>query len=140
MTTTSRAGEVVALLESLRRAEKEQALAYRAIAARAESDDAPELAQRFHDLHADEQHHLSRLTARLLELGERPSELQLRPPTLPPPAEWHTTIQHREAAEIERYQNALATHLDSSTRALLEEILEVEKQHATQLGGKWTIA
>ena len=44
------------------------------------------------------------------------------------------------AAEIERYRHALSTELDPVTRALLEEILEVELQHASELGGKWTVA
>src|SRR5690606_31685306 len=61
-------------LEELRRHEKDQALLCRSLAARAEEAEV-ELAQRFHDLHADEQHHLSRLTARVLELGGRPADL-----------------------------------------------------------------
>src|SRR5687768_636399 len=72
------------LLEASRRLEKEQALLYRGLAARAEASGEVDLAQRFHDLHADEQHHLSRLTARVLELKGRPAELKdVIPPTMP---------------------------------------------------------
>jgi len=53
-------------LHEARAAEKEQAAFYRRLAAEAEAlgDDA--LAERLNGLHADEQHHLSRLTARSL--------------------------------------------------------------------------
>ena len=130
---------IVELLEKSRAAEKEQALAYRSLAARAEHD-SPENAQRFHDLHADEQHHLSRLTARVLELGARPQDLSgTKPPALPLEG-WEAEVRDRELAEIERYRGALEADLDDHTRELLEEILSVEEQHARELGGKWTLA
>ncbi|MEX2571903.1 MAG: ferritin-like domain-containing protein [Gemmatimonadota bacterium] len=129
-----------ALLEPARRAEKEQALLYRGLAARAESDGKPDLAQRFHDLHADEQHHLSRLTARVLELGERPVDLSGVRPVLSSLDEWRQTIRECEAAEIERYRTLLRRDLDPATRGLLEEILSTEEHHADELGGKWTMA
>ncbi|MBW3629746.1 MAG: hypothetical protein KY464_10665, partial [Gemmatimonadetes bacterium] len=70
------------LLELCRRAEKEQAIFYRKLASEAELRDDLDLSQRLHDLHADEQHHLSRLTARLIELGHRPADLgDVRSPT-----------------------------------------------------------
>lgn len=127
------------LLEEARVAEKEQALCYRSLAALAE-DQAPDLAQRFHDLHADEQHHLSRLTARVLELGERPQDLSsIR--AIPAALDgWEEQIREREAAEIERYRRLLAGDLDDETRALVQGILAVEEQHAGELGGKWTMA
>jgi bacterioferritin (cytochrome b1) len=132
--------QLLELLGELRRAEKEQALVYRALAARAELDEKPELAQRFHDLHADEQHHLSRLTARMLELDGKPPDLS----SLKPPAasleDWESVIRTREAAEIDRYRSVPASELDGVTRDLLEEILSVEEHHARELGGKWTVA
>lgn len=127
------------LLEPARYAEKEQALLYRALAARAEGTD-PDLAQRFHDLHADEQHHLSRLTARILEVGGRPLDLSAVTPPPAAVARWEDVVRDCERREIERYRGLLAGPLDPATRALLEEILSVEQQHAAQLGGKWTIA
>ena len=127
------------LLEASRSAEKEQALAYRALAAEAEALGETELAQRFHDLHADEQHHLSRLTARLLELGSRP--LSVSPIVTPIVfAAWEVGVRAREEAEIERYQHMLSLALDAATRKLIEEILVVEEHHVEDLGGKWTMA
>jgi rubrerythrin len=120
--------------------EKEQSLAYRAFAAGAEGRGLPDLAQRFHDLHADEQHHLSRLTARILELRLRPEELD-RSSYLPIPEDgWEDDVRRREATAAEEYRRLLEYPLDPVTRALLEEILEVERHHASELGGKWTLA
>lgn len=131
---------LVARLEALRRAEKEQALFYRALAARAEETDPP-TAGRFHDLHADEQHHLSRLTARVLELGGRPVDLSNLSVKSDGEGGWREVIAARELQEIERYQEALsASEVDETTRALLRGILEVEEHHASELGGKWTMA
>ena len=128
-------------IEGARRAEKRQALAYRRLAAEAELAADEDLAQRFHALHADEQHHLSRLTARLLELGGQPVEVDdvsAEPVTL---AEWRDVVERAEAAEIERYESLLAgSAADEETRALLEGIPSVERRHATELGGKWTMA
>lgn len=128
------------LIQECREAEKTQALFYRALAARAEQEGEPELAQRFHDLHADEQHHLSRLTARLLELGGSPTELSA---TRSPAGEltgWEPIARAREEAEVERYTRLLAQPLDERTRQLVDEILDVERSHASELGGKWTMA
>ncbi len=132
-------GAVEALIAS-RAAEKEQALFYRALAALAEDAGDEQMSQRFHDLHADEQHHLSRLTARLLELGHQPPDLtHLRAMPLPL-AQWEAATRAREAAEVERYTALAAMELDPHTRALVEEMLEVERHHAAELGGKWTPA
>jgi rubrerythrin len=127
-------------LERCRAAEKEQALLYRALAALAEEREDAELSQRFHDLHADEQHHLSRLTARLLELGERPPDLAGASTPEHALDDWEPLVRRREAEEIRRYEALLAADLDGETRALLEGILEVERHHAEELGGKWTAA
>ena len=59
--------ERVAAIEAMRMAEKAQAMFYRRLAALAEVENRPDEAQRLHDLHADEQHHLSRLSALLIE-------------------------------------------------------------------------
>jgi rubrerythrin len=128
------------MLESLRRAEKEQALLYRRLAALAETAGDEDLAQRFHDLHADEQHHLSRLTARLLELGGRPVDLgdvRVGPATLDG---WEALVHQRETLEVQRYREAIELPADDATRSLLSDILGVEEHHLSGLGGKWTLA
>lgn len=127
-------------LERCRAAEKEQALFYRgmAVAAAQAGDDA--LADRFHDLHADEQHHLSRITARLIELGHAPADLAGDRPATALSADWEQAARARELEEVERYASLLDEPLDGATRALVEEILGVERHHATELGGKWTPA
>ena len=132
--------EIARVLEECRAAEKEQAHYYRALGARAEAEGDEALAQRFHDLHADEQHHLSRLTARLTELGYVPLDLgDLR--MVPVETEgWEGVARRREEAEILRYETLAAAMVDRQTRALAEEILEVERNHARELGGKWTMA
>ena len=128
------------LIETCRRAEKEQAIFYRKLASDAELRDEIDLAQRLHDLHADEQHHLSRLTARLIELGHRPADHgDVRAPA-PDLSEWEPIARAREEEEIRRYEAMLAESIDDHTRALAEEILEVERNHARELGGKWTMA
>ncbi|HUE96633.1 MAG TPA: ferritin-like domain-containing protein [Longimicrobiaceae bacterium] len=130
---------LIDLLERARAAEKEQALWYRSLASRAE-ELSPDLAQRFHDLHADEQHHLSRITARVLELGERPKDLAaVRAPAVDLD-EWEPGVREREGEEIARYRRLLDEPLDEVTRALIEAILAVEEHHAAELGGKWTMA
>jgi len=132
--------DVIRLLEQSRVAEKEQALFYRALAAQAEADREDDLSQRFHDLHADEQHHLSRLTARLIEIGRTPSDLTgVRSPSVDL-REWESATRSRERLEVDRYAAIVALELDGPTRLLIEEILGVERQHAAELGGKWTPA
>ena len=39
-----------------------------------------------------------------------------------------------------RYRELLELELDDRTRDLLAEILEVERRHHDELGGKWTLA
>jgi rubrerythrin len=132
--------DVVRALAASCAAEKEQALFYRALAALAEEKNLDDLSQRFHDLHADEQHHLSRLTARLFEIGHRPPELSGSSTPAVTLEEWEGPARERELAEVERYAAIADLDLDIPTRALIEEILGVERMHAEQLGGKWTPA
>ena len=129
-----------ALLEQLaeaRRREKDQTLFYRALAAEAESSGDAAESERLNELHADEQHHLSRLTARILELGGTPEDLPggLRDEPLDG---WRDRAGPREAAEVTFYESFLAMEgLDDATRGIVEEILASELQHRRHLGGKW---
>lgn len=125
-----------------RAAEKQQALFYRALASSAEDAADTVTAERLNDLHADEQHHFSRISARLMELGEDPSDTGTRPPKTAAAnlANWEIEAREREEAEIERYDELLRLDLDDETRRLLEAILAVERHHAESLGGKWTPA
>ncbi len=128
---------VLAALHDARAAEKEQALFYRALAARAEGQSERALAERLNDLHADEQHHLSRLTARLVELGEQVADLSALEP---PPADlkdWEATARARERDEIARYEMLLAQVLDDDTRTMIAAFVEAERSHERELGGKW---
>lgn len=124
-------------LARARRREKEQTLFYRSLAAAAElAGRAPE-AERLNELHADEQHHLSRLTARVLELDGTPEALPggLREVSLDG---WEEEARTREGEEVEFYQSFLESEsLDDHTRAIVEEILASERQHHAHLGGKW---
>jgi rubrerythrin len=132
--------DLIAELQRAREGEKEQALFYRALAAAAEERGDAALAERFNDLHADEQHHLSRLTARLLELEASPRELA---PIVPPYGleGWEDAAAAREHGEVARYEGLLQrTDVDEHTEALLREILDTERHHAAELGGKWTTA
>lgn len=132
--------DLIRALHVCREAEKEQALFYRALAAEAEDRGDGDLGHRLHDLHADEQHHLSRLTARLLELGaDAPDLAHVRAQPVPL-EEWETAARRREKDEIRRYRVLLEQELDGATDALVRQILEVEEHHVTELGGKWTPA
>ena len=124
-------------LEQCRAGEREQAGFYRALAAAAEEAGNDALAERFNELHADEQHHLSRLTARLVELGRVPTALERSRSVAPDLDAWQRIAAEREAAEIARYQTLLGAALDGVSRALILQILESERMHARNLGGKW---
>lgn len=127
-------------LEEIRAAEKAQASRYRQLAALAEAVGDEATSQRLHDLHADEQHHLSRITARLVELGHTPVELVS---TIDPSLaldDWEAESRRLETAEVARYEALLSADLDPTTMALAEQILEVERLHRDQLAGKWTLA
>ncbi|MBI4540489.1 MAG: ferritin-like domain-containing protein [Gemmatimonadetes bacterium] len=132
--------DLIGALGACRAAEREQTLFYRALAARAELEGDAAEAERLNALHADEQHHLSRLTARLIELGARPGELpdSMRP--VVDPSSWEEVARGREQEEVARYEELLGRELDPQTRRIVEEILESERHHAAELGGKWMMA
>lgn len=132
--------ETLNLLAEARAAEKAQALFYRALAAEAEERGDGALSERCNDLHADEQHHLSRLTARLLELGAPLVELGGMKGDLVGMEGWEPAARIREEAEVLRYEALLRQPLDEHTAALLREIVDTERHHAEELGGKWTQA
>ena len=132
--------EVLRLLRTARAAEKEQALFYRSLTGQAEVADEPVLAERLNGLLADEQHHLSRLTARLLELGYAVDDLN---DTVAPAVElsgWEVIARDREVVEVARYEGLLSADLDEETRGLVEDILNTERNHERELGGKWMMA
>lgn len=135
--TTGATSDVLRILELCRARERGQTRFYRALAARAEFDGQDLAAERLNELHADEQHHLSRLTARLLELGGQPAELPVSPVAETPLESWEAAARSREADEVEWYEELLTGELDAETRALFEEILESERHHREVLGGKW---
>lgn len=128
---------VLALLERCRERERAQTRYYRGLAAEAELEERPDLTERLNELHADEQHHLSRLTARILELGGQPQELAGGSGPEASLAVWENTARRREADEVEWYETLLGESLDAETRALFEEILASERRHKDVLGGKW---
>src|SRR5687767_2541026 len=128
--------EVISALHEARRAEKEQALFYRALAARAEDENNAQLSEDLNGLHADEQHHLSRLSVRLVELDEALEDLN----SVKAPAASLPDIREREQAEVERYTHLITLELDEPTRALVEDILTAETQHAQLLAGKFMSA
>jgi rubrerythrin len=125
-----------------RAAEKQQALFYRALASEAEDAGETDTAERLNGLHADEQHHFSRISARLMELGEDPPDVPARAPKTfhAHLASWEADAGIREQSEIQRYEKLLTLDLDAATRQLLDAILSTERHHAESLGGKWTPA
>lgn len=132
--------DLIEALQEARGAEKEQALYYRALAAEAERRGDAALSQRYNELHADEQHHVSRITARLLELGAEPRALDHPGGGVVGMDGWEAAVRIREEAEVLRYETLLRREMDDGTRALVEEILDTERHHAAELGGKWTTA
>jgi rubrerythrin len=128
--------DLITALEARRVAEKSQAQFYRSLAADAEASGDRTLSQRLHDLHADEQHHLSRITARILELGGSPGDF---PPAASAPAitGWEQEARSREHEEVAAYRALLELPLDETTEALIRQILDSEERHAEDLGGKW---
>lgn len=127
-------------LQSCREAEKEQALFYRSLAFLAEEAADAALCERLHGLHADEQHHLSRISARLLELGAAPVDQRHVRAQSASLQDWEMRAREREREEIGRYQDLLGKALDHSTANLIREILQTEQHHERELGGKWTPA
>lgn len=129
-----------ALLEESRRREKAQTQYYRALASIAEGEGDGPVSERLNELHADEQHHLSRLTARLLELGEKPEDLSSAPREEVAYDGWEQVARNRELREIEWYEEISAVIDDPATRDVVLEILESERHHHEELGGKWMLA
>ena len=132
--------ESVRLLSAARAAEKEQALFYRNLTGQAENANDAALAERLNGLLADEQHHLSRLTARLLELGFAVDDLNDMVPPAVDLAGWEPVAREREGAEVARYEGLLELDFDSETRGLIDDILTTERNHERELGGKWMMA
>lgn len=125
-------------LAEARRREKERTRLYRSRAAAAEDAGDAAASERLNGLHADEQHHLSRLTARILELGGSPEEL---PGGLVEGIDldgWEADARAEEEEEVGYYESLLAEPgLDDTTRGILHEILDSERHHLEHLGGKW---
>lgn len=132
--------DLIPALEAACAAEKAQALFYRALAAEAESRGDDAVSERFNELHADEQHHVSRLSSWLLELGAGLADLSQAPASSARMDGWEAAARAREDAEVRRYEQLLQDDMDAETRALLQEILDTERHHAAELGGKWTTA
>lgn len=127
----------LARLVEARAEEKLQALFYRGLAAQAEERGDDVLSERLNGLHADEQHHLSRLSARLVELEQSLEDLsEARAPVCDLDA-WERVARRRERGEIERYSALLENPLDARTRAMIVDFLEAERRHELELGGKW---
>lgn len=133
-------GDARSLLDASRAREKGQTLFYRALAAQAVAAGDDDATERLNDLHADEQHHLSRLTARLLELGHAPADLSAVPAPGGELDGWEAVAHEREADEVRWYEQAAQLPLDETTRAILREVLESERHHAAGLRGKWMSA
>jgi rubrerythrin len=127
----------LAALNEARRAEAEQTRFYRTLSADAEVANDAETAERLNGLLADEQHHFSRITARLMELGEPIPDFVSQPASPPALDTWKAEALERETAEIQRYRSLLAMGLDARTDTLIREILAAEEAHARALGGKW---
>lgn len=129
--------ELVAILEEGRRRELEQALFYRFLAGDAETSGNEAAAERLNDLLADEQHHVSRLTARILELGAKPSDTRASSPDVPSLENWEEAARPREVEEVRWYEGALDRVSDGETAIILREILASERHHRDELAGKW---
>ena len=127
------------LLES-RRKERDQTQFYRALATGAEKSGDAEAAERLFDLLADEQHHFSRLTARVLEMGGQPAEDGPQEAQEVDLAGWEDRAKARELQEVAWYEGLLEAETDETTRAVFTEILESERHHAQNLAGKWMSA
>jgi rubrerythrin len=128
------------VLEESRAREKAQTAYYRALAAHASTGTDAEVTERLNDLHADEQHHLSRLTARLLELGQVPDDLSAPPTSDGELDGWEDEAREREAEEVRWYEAATQLELDEATLVVIGEILVSERHHLRDLRGKWMSA
>ena len=128
-------------LHEARILEKEQTLFYRRLSAEAELRGNMDDIEALNGLLADEQHHLSRLSVRLVELGEElePLDDVTAPGAAVYPA-WHEAARAREQSEVARYEEMLGLELDPETRQVIESILAAERQHEEHLAGKYTDA
>jgi rubrerythrin len=124
-------------LHEARVAEKLQTLFYRDLAEQAEEAGDAGLAESLNELLADEQHHLSRITARLLEMAEPVENLIDLSVARGSLAGWESAARQRERAEIQRYELLLTKPLDARTAELIAELLRVEREHERNLAGKW---
>jgi len=127
---------VIELLQEGRRRERAQAFFYRVLAGDAEAAGDASAAERLNGLLADEQHHVSRLTARLLELGERPTE-EGSSVVVPDLVSWQPVARIREEEEVHWYEGAVRSVDDEETAVMLGEILSSERHHREDLAGKW---
>lgn len=126
----------IAVLQEGRRRERAQAFFYRALAGDAEAAGDTPGAERLSELLADEQHHVSRLTARLMELGERPSE-ERDVVDVPDLTSWEPVARVREEGEVRWYEEAIRRIDDEATVLVLRGILASERHHHRDLAGKW---
>ena len=126
-------------LQAARVAEKEQALFYRALSSVAEEQGHTEDVEALNGLLADEQHHLSRISVRLVELGIETPDIDAAAPGCAF-ERWREVARVREREEIRRYECLLAEPLDQETAAMIREFLTVERQHEHHLAGKYTEA
>jgi len=129
--------ELIELLQEGRRRELAQAHFYRFLSADAERAGDVAAAERLNDLLADEQHHVSRLTARILELGERPRDAGAGDATVPALHAWEAEARKREQGEVKWYEEALRRVADPDTADVLRAILGSERHHSEKLAGKW---
>ncbi len=139
MTDSGVKDAVVEFLREGRERERSQTAFYRRLAAAAEEAGDAVAIERLNELLADEQHHLSRLTARLMELGDSPPPLE-DPPGAPKFPGWELEARAREAGEVAFYKAVLCREMDRKTREILEEILHSERRHREELRGKWMSA
>lgn len=130
---------VVEFLREGRKRERSQTAFYRRLAMAAEEAGDVQAIERVNELLADEQHHLSRLSARLMELGDSPPPLEDPAGTVQLDG-WEMEARAREAGEVSFYKAILCRGMDSRTREMLEEILHSERHHREELRGKWMSA
>jgi rubrerythrin len=129
--------DLLDLLHEGRARERGQTLFYRRLTGLAEDSGNAVAAERLNALLADEQHHLSRLSARLLELGGRLDEGDRASVPESDLQGWEDLARRREVGEVSWYETAIATCSDTETEAILREILASELHHRDELGGKW---
>ena len=128
-------------LHEARALEKEQALFYRVLSTQAEEQGNAQDIEALNGLLADEQHHLSRLSVRLVELGEELAPLSdVNMPSDAVYPTWQEVARIRERKEIARYEAILELDVDPETRRMIEGFLEAERQHEEHLAGKYTDA